>query len=72
MHEDSTGRTQASQAREQPTEAARLGLTVVGTLGILLQAHEHGMLHLPSAIEELRAVRFQASEALFKYFMDLS
>jgi predicted nucleic acid-binding protein len=50
-------------------EAARLGLQVTGTLGILLTAHKRGLLDMRVAIERLRATTFKASDALLHEFL---
>ena len=53
-------------------EATRLGLEVIGTLGILYRAHERGLLNLHEAIERLRATSFKVSDALLRRFIDLA
>lgn len=50
--------------RDGVEEAARLGLTVTGTLGVLDRAAEKGLVDLPSALNRLRATNFRASPAL--------
>jgi predicted nucleic acid-binding protein len=51
-------------------EATRLGLNIIGTLGVLLQAHQRGLLDIHSAIERLRTTNFNGTEALYKKFLD--
>lgn len=46
--------------------ALQSGLTVVGTLGILVQAHQQGLIGpLRPALEKLRQLPFHASETLY-------
>jgi len=49
-------------------EAVRIGLTVIGTLGILQEAHDRGLLDLRTAIDLLAATNFKISDALLKKF----
>jgi predicted nucleic acid-binding protein len=49
-------------------EATRLGLTVIGTLGIIKEAHDRGLVDLHTAIERLKATNFKASDALLRRF----
>ena len=51
-------------------EATRLGLDIIGTLGILEQAHQRGLLDIRNAIERLRTTNFNGTEALYKKFLD--
>jgi predicted nucleic acid-binding protein len=44
--------------------AAARGLTVVGTLAILVVAHQSDLLNLKQAVEELRKTTFYVDEAL--------
>jgi predicted nucleic acid-binding protein len=52
-------------------EAERLGLKVAGTLAILRQAHERGLLDFQAAVQHLLATNFKASDALLKQFSHL-
>jgi predicted nucleic acid-binding protein len=52
--------------RDGVEEAARLGLTVTGTLGVLDRAAEKELVDLPSALNRLRATNFRASPALLE------
>jgi predicted nucleic acid-binding protein len=45
-------------------EASRLGLGVIGTLGILQRAQDRGLLNLHDAIHRLRSTSFKISDAL--------
>lgn len=45
-------------------EAVRLGVRVLGTLGVLRNAHTAGLLDFTAAMEKLRATSFQVSEEL--------
>jgi predicted nucleic acid-binding protein len=47
-------------------EAERLGLTVVGTLGVLERAAERGLLDLPTALTHLQATNFYVDAALIE------
>ncbi len=49
-----------------PAEAERGQLTVVGTLRVLGDACEHGLIDLPQAIALFRKTNFRASEYLFE------
>jgi predicted nucleic acid-binding protein len=50
-------------------EAARLGLSFTGTLGILEQAAKRGLLDLRQAIERLRKTNFKVSAGLLDDFL---
>jgi predicted nucleic acid-binding protein len=52
-------------------EAKRLGIRVTGTLGILEEAHNRGLLDLRTAIDRLRATSFNATDALLKRFTEM-
>jgi predicted nucleic acid-binding protein len=47
-------------------EAQRLGLQVIGTLGILQEAHERGLLDIHEAILRLQGTTFQIAPSLLK------
>jgi predicted nucleic acid-binding protein len=49
-------------------EAARLGLRVAGTLAVLRQAHDRGLLDFRIALARLLETNFKASDALLKQF----
>jgi uncharacterized protein len=51
-------------------EATRLGLEIIGTLGVLLVAHKRNLLDIREAIGLLRNTSFNGTEALFKHFLD--
>jgi predicted nucleic acid-binding protein len=51
-------------------EATRLGLEIIGTLGVLLLAHKRGLLDMHEAITLLRKTSFKANEALLSYFLN--
>jgi predicted nucleic acid-binding protein len=51
--------------RDGVEEATRLGLAVMGTLGILDRAAEKGLVHLPAALARLCATNFRISPVLF-------
>jgi predicted nucleic acid-binding protein len=51
-------------------EAQHQGLKIIGTLGILRDAHLAGLLDLPEAIMQLRSTTFQASSSLLKTVLD--
>lgn len=46
--------------------ATRKGLRVVGTLGVLQEAAQNGLLTLPEALEELRKTNFRFSKSLIE------
>ena len=50
-------------------EAARQGIKVTGTLGILEEAARLGLLDLNIAIERLRSTNFKASDAFLREFV---
>jgi predicted nucleic acid-binding protein len=58
--------------RDARQEAVRLGIPVLGTLRVLVDASEHGLAHLPTAFDRLRATNFRASEQLLKRLLDNS
>ncbi len=45
-------------------EAEKLGLRVIGTLGVLAAAHERGLVDLTAAIDLLRQTNFHVSPKL--------
>jgi predicted nucleic acid-binding protein len=45
-------------------EAERRGLSVIGTIGVLREAAEEGLLDLPTSIERLRQTSFHISPAI--------
>jgi predicted nucleic acid-binding protein len=50
--------------RQGVLTARRKGFAVIGTIGILDQAAESGMIDLPAAINRLRKTNFRRSKAL--------
>lgn len=46
--------------------AGQCGLVAVGTVGLLLQAAERGLVHLPEIAARLRRTNFRASAALWQ------
>jgi predicted nucleic acid-binding protein len=53
-------------------EAVRMGLQIIGTLGVLLEAHKRSLLDLRVAIDRLRLTTFKASDSLLQKFIDLA
>lgn len=51
------------------SEARRLGLTVTGTLGILVRAAERGLVDLPSALNALQKTNFRVSPELLEQIL---
>jgi predicted nucleic acid-binding protein len=51
-------------------EAMRRGLKIIGTLGVLRDAHRAGLLDLGRAIERLRATSFRASPQVLQATLD--
>ncbi len=51
-------------------EARRLGLEIIGTLGVLLVAHKRSLLDIRQAIDLLRNTSFNGTETLFQHFLD--
>lgn len=51
-------------------EATRLGLEIIGTLGVILVAHKRGLLDIREAIKRLRMTSFKANEALLSHFLN--
>ena len=49
-----------------------MGLQIIGTLGVLLEAHNRNLLDLRVAIERLRLTTFKASDSLLQKFIDLA
>ena len=56
--------------REGRREAIRRNLSVTGTLGVLDEAAERGLINLPEAIEQLRQTSFRASPQLLQLLLD--
>jgi predicted nucleic acid-binding protein len=52
--------------RDGRREAERRGLAVVGTLRVLADAAEHGLVDLPTAFDRLRETNFRVSEPLLQ------
>ncbi|MBB5064383.1 DUF3368 domain-containing protein [Granulicella mallensis] len=52
--------------------AKHRSLIPAGTLAVLIQASERGLLHLPSAIAELRGLGFRVSDDLVNKYTKLS
>ena len=52
------------------SEAARRGIPVTGTLGILRDAASAGLVDLPSALAKLKATSFQAPAGLIDAILD--
>jgi predicted nucleic acid-binding protein len=50
-------------------EATRLGLDIIGTLGVLLVAHKRRLLDIRESIKLLRLTSFKANEALLSHFL---
>jgi predicted nucleic acid-binding protein len=55
--------------RHGRNEAERRGLTVVGTLGVLLSAHERGFIDIHDSISRLRRTTFHVSPKLLAYVL---
>src|SRR5438128_10278021 len=51
-------------------EAKTRGLIVIGTLGVLGAAHEHGLVDLAEAIDRLRQTNFHASPKLLAAILE--
>lgn len=51
-------------------EAARRGLQTIGTLGILREGHQAGLLNLPTAIDRLTAAGFRVHPSLVQLLLD--
>jgi predicted nucleic acid-binding protein len=56
--------------RDARREATRLGVPVLGTLRVLVDASEHGFAHLATAFDRLRETNFRASEQLLKRLLE--
>ena len=51
-------------------DAAELcGLEIIGTLGILYTAADHGLCDLQEVFDRLQNTNFRATEALYQYFL---
>jgi predicted nucleic acid-binding protein len=57
--------------RQGRAEAARRGIFVIGTLGVLSSAAEKDLLHLPDAIAKLQKTSFRASPTLINLLLQL-
>lgn len=51
-------------------EAARRGIAVQGTLGVLDLAAEHGLADFEAAVKQLRQTNFRASPRLIRFFLE--
>jgi predicted nucleic acid-binding protein len=51
-------------------EALRRGLNIIGTLGVLRDAHRTGLLDLATSMERLRATSFRASPQILQAILD--
>jgi predicted nucleic acid-binding protein len=58
--------------RDAREEARRLGVPVLGTLRVLVDASEHGLADLSTAFDRLQQTNFRASEPLLKRLLDHS
>jgi predicted nucleic acid-binding protein len=58
--------------RDARQEAKRLGVPVLGTLRVLVDASEHGLAHLSTAFDRLRETNFRATESLLRRLLDHS
>lgn len=58
--------------RHARQEAKRLGVPVLGTLRVLVDASEHGLAHLSTAFDRLRGTNFRANESLLRRLLDHS
>jgi predicted nucleic acid-binding protein len=58
--------------RDARQEAERMGLAVLGTLRVLVDASEHELVHLPTAFERLRETNFRASDQLLRRLLENS
>lgn len=56
--------------REGVEEAVRHGLTVTGTLGVLVRAAEKGWVGLPAVFSKLRNTNSRASPALIGFLLE--
>jgi predicted nucleic acid-binding protein len=57
--------------RQGRAEAAKRGIFVIGTLGVLNSAAEKDLLHLPDAIAKLQKTTFRASPTLINSLLQL-
>lgn len=57
--------------RQGRAEAARRGIFVIGTLGVLISAAEKDLLNLPDAIAKLQKTSFRASPTLINLLLQL-
>jgi predicted nucleic acid-binding protein len=51
-------------------EAQQLGIKVIGTLGILKEAHQRGLLDFKQAVGKLRSTTFQIAESVLKAVLE--
>jgi predicted nucleic acid-binding protein len=52
------------------SEALSRGLKIIGTLGVLRDAHRAGLLDLPTALDRLKATTFHASPQVLQLILD--
>ncbi|MGA2250747.1 DUF3368 domain-containing protein [Terracidiphilus sp.] len=53
-------------------EAKRRGLSIIGTLGVLREASQQGLVYLHSAVARLRRTNFYASAELLEKLLKLT
>jgi predicted nucleic acid-binding protein len=70
-HSSASGTVLLLDERLGRAEAARLGLKVAGTLAVLRQGHERGLLDFRIALRRLLETNFKASDALLKQFTEI-
>ncbi len=58
--------------RDGRQEAVRRNLRVIGTLRVLSDAAERGLLDLTKAFDDLQQTSFRASQELYQQFLDLN
>lgn len=56
--------------RDGRQEAVRRGLPIIGTLGVLNDAAERGLIDLPEAFRRLQQTNFRASAELYQQLLD--
>jgi len=56
--------------RDARQEATRLGVHVLGTLRVLVDASEHDLADLSTAFDRLRGTNFRANESLLRRLLD--
>ena len=71
LYEETNADALIIDERQGRAEAAKRGIFIIGTLGVLNSAAEKDLLNLPDAIAELQKTSFRASPTLINLLLQL-